>query len=173
MSNSVWIKGYEGKYKIYDDGRVQSFCKGGAKFRKASDNGHGYLVVAFRKDGKTKTVSVHAMVAKHFVPGWKPGLQVNHKNCIKTDNRAENLEWVTVQENLRHARVNGLAKLLEKPVNAVHVETGEKIKFKSVADGARFVGSGRSDICKCCKGEYKTVRGYRWSYAAIAKAGVV
>ena len=47
---------------------------------------------------------VHRLVALAFVPGWREGLEVNHKNGDKTDNRADNLEWVTHSENHRHSR---------------------------------------------------------------------
>ena len=47
---------------------------------------------------------VHRLVAMAFVPGFSDGLEVNHKNGIKSDCRAANLEWVTHSENAVHAR---------------------------------------------------------------------
>ena len=46
----------------------------------------------------------HKQVALVFCPGWKEGLQVNHKDGNKHNNRATNLEWVTASENVRHDR---------------------------------------------------------------------
>jgi hypothetical protein len=75
-----------------------------------TDNGSGYLSVGLTFNGKTKTIRVSRIVASTWVenPHNKP--QVNHINGIKHDNRADNLEWCTSGENIRHAWNNGLAK---------------------------------------------------------------
>lgn len=55
--------------------------------------------------GKNKTgnlfVFLHRIIAELYVPGYQKGLQVDHLNGLKWDNRAENLEWVTAKENSR------------------------------------------------------------------------
>lgn len=53
--------------------------------------------------GKRKDLYVHRLVAKYFVPNPDNKKVVNHKNCKRDDNRAENLEWCTTKENVNYA----------------------------------------------------------------------
>lgn len=81
----------------------------------------GYCKVAVVSDDKKqKGMLVHRLVAMAFVEGYESGLVVNHKNGIKTDNRAENLEWVTLYQNTRHS-IEVLGKHLsgEQSPNAI------------------------------------------------------
>jgi hypothetical protein len=59
---------------------------------------------------------VHRLVAIAFI-GEQEGMQVNHKNGIKSDNRIENLEWVTPSQNIRHS-INELGKARYYEFNA-------------------------------------------------------
>ena len=73
---------------------------------KKSKDKDGYDMVNPRINNKNKTLKVHRLVAQAFIPNPENKPQVNHKNGIKTDNRAENLEWVTHSENTRHTNIN-------------------------------------------------------------------
>lgn len=63
--------------------------------------------------------SVHRLVAQHFLPDWNPGLEVNHIDGNRDNNRADNLEMCTHQRNMEHAIAGGLKRDYgEKSVNA-------------------------------------------------------
>lgn len=88
------------------DGGV--FKLSGRRLKQSSTNS-GYLRVSVYTDGRKGSMQVHRLVAAAFCPGFNPELCVNHKNGIKTDNRASNLEWVSALENSRHAARLGLS----------------------------------------------------------------
>ena len=90
-------------YEITKEGQIIN--KHNGHIVKPQPNSKGYLRVSI--GGKLKFV--HRLVAEKYIPNPENKPQVNHKNCIKIDNRVENLEWVTNQENRNHMVANGLA----------------------------------------------------------------
>ena len=110
-----WIKINElDGYEISNMGRLRSVdriiergnqkVKYKGKIRKLFNDGNGYLIVRI----KNRTLKIHRVVAKYFIQNPNDKKCVNHINGIKTDNRAENLEWVTSSENNKHAFDTGL-----------------------------------------------------------------
>lgn len=95
-------------YAVTDDGRVWSNKTN--KWLRYGTSSNGYRNV--RLHGKVH--SIHRLVAKAFCsnPDCKP--YVNHIDGNKTNNNADNLEWVTASENSRHAVENGLQVPSEK-----------------------------------------------------------
>ncbi len=106
------IPGYEGLYAVTRTGVVYSLPRKHSsklKIMTRVDNMRaGYLRVALTKDGRTRLVYIHRVVAQTYItnPDNKP--MVNHIDGVKTNNRVENLEWVTGQENHDHAFHLGL-----------------------------------------------------------------
>ena len=92
------IQGYN-NYLIYPDGRVYNqkykrFLKGGTAA--------GYKQVFLYKDGEPETFRIHRLVAIHYIPNPDNKPQVDHIYRDKTDNRVENLSWVTPLENCQN-----------------------------------------------------------------------
>lgn len=108
----IWrdIGGYD-SYQVSNFGRVRRFYKHTPPhILKALPNRGGYLRVDLCRDGKHHSTYVHRLVALAFIDNPKNKPQVNHINGNKTDNRVENLEWVTHDENMHHAAVTGLRR---------------------------------------------------------------
>ena len=87
------------------NGRIQNIR---GKILKPSTDKDGYYRIVLTRKDKRKSYYVHRLVARAFLDNYSKDLQVNHKNGIKTDNRIENLEMVTLQENIRHSIITGL-----------------------------------------------------------------
>jgi hypothetical protein len=118
------IPGTDGHYQASNLGRIKSNVKTVWRRYKNSDQlinekdsilecnkltVKGYKRVNLRFSDVPGVHFIHRLVAMTFL-GMPQGErnQVNHKNGIKTDNRLENLEWVTNQENRDHAVSNNL-----------------------------------------------------------------
>jgi len=120
------IKGYEGLYKISNLGNVKSMPRvcvrnNGRTYTNSKEYilcqnlKHGwYYQVKLSNAGRYKTKLVHRLIAEAFIPNPFNKPDINHINCIKNDNRIENLEWCTHTENMRHS-----AKLNKKIVEEI------------------------------------------------------
>ena len=116
------IKGYEGWYQVSNMGRVRSvdhyvksptrnpeivkmrIVKG--KLLKPEIKANGYLYVSLWKEGIKKAYTVHRLVAEAFVDNPLAKPFVNHKDYNRQNASAENLEWVTANENMQYSSCN-------------------------------------------------------------------
>ena len=71
--------------------------------RKMHTSNSGYYRIALSMNGKRVNQSVHRLVAEYFCCGKQDGYQVNHIDGNKTNNAADNLQWVSPSENTKHA----------------------------------------------------------------------
>ena len=109
----------------------------------------GYLFVGFYINGKRNNRLVHRLIASSFIGEINPGMEINHINGIKSDNRVENLEICTRRENAIHSRAvlrkevgsdHGMAKLTEENVKEI------RLRKESAAVCAKIFGVSKSTI---------------------------
>lgn len=129
------IKGYEGKYLISKCGDVYSLRS--KKVLKPFVNEKGYSVVELWNNYNRRSAKVHRLVAETFIPNPNCRTEINHKDGNKGNNRAENLEWCTRSENLKHAYALGL-------------RTPNKSKGKSNGRNAIHSAGSSTDIKNQC-----------------------
>ena len=163
----IWkdIKGFEGKYQISNLGRVKSLQRNGRPERILRLNlikGYAYTTLSNGSRGNKKKLKVHRLVAEAFIPNPHNKSEVNHIDGDKRNCKVENLEWVTHQENCKHAYETGL-RTDNVYVNQIDVNTGKVIAtFKSMKEASRITGVNYDSIAHCSRGDYKTGGGYKW-----------
>lgn len=178
----VWkdVQGFEGLYQVSNMGRVRSLdrdivttYKGTVHTRhykgmiiKPKYTPAGYQGVVLANSGVHIRIQVHRLVALHFVDGYKEGLVVNHKNEIKDDNRAENLEFVTYSYNSTYGeqfkrRYDNLSKRVLKCDKDGTVIS----EYKSLHDAARQNVTKATVVSRWCKSIHKPQNGFIWRFA--------
>jgi hypothetical protein len=141
-SNSLqWVSvpGFEKGYEINIRGVIRS--KGHRYYHKLlpqKENNRGYLTVKLSNGGVSSSQFVHRLLALAFIPNPDGKAFVNHKNGIKTDNRINNLEWVTHQENISHAYSTGLISMDSKVKRVKDTCTGRT--YESIKEAASDLG---------------------------------
>ena len=117
---------------------------------KKSINGYIRVCLHYPKKGQTN-ISVHRLVAIAFIPNPENKPTVNHKNGIKHDNRAENLEWCTFKENIRHTYDKLGRKGVSKPI---FCHNNQK-RYNSIKDASKELGISKVTIYNNLNGIHK------------------
>jgi len=116
----IWadINGFENFYQVSNQGNIRSCdridCRSKtAKIRQGcklnpTPNSGGYLQVYLYRNGKKFVFRMHTLVASTFLGKRPESLVINHKDGIKTNNFATNLEYCSQKQNAKHARDCGL-----------------------------------------------------------------
>lgn len=103
LSDAVQIIEYP-NYYVFNDGRIYS--KSRKSYLKPNQNASGYCYVTLCYQKCKKNHYIHRLVAEYYVDRPKGTTQVNHINKQRNDNKAQNLEWVTCTENMKHMHAN-------------------------------------------------------------------
>lgn len=191
------IKGFEGLYQVSNKGRIKSlehftlqtniYDKGGKTNRKHEEKilkgwiqNTGYLTVAL----KNKKYSIHRLVAETFIKNPEKHKTVNHIDGNKLNNKVENLEWCSLQENIKHAYKAGLmenckrinskikqrAKFIDQyDLNGTYIKTflGSKEAEKELRN--KNINISNSGIRDVCNGKRKTAGGFKWKWSKIQR----
>ena len=190
MMEEIWkdIEGYEGIYQVSNLGRVRSLDRYYTKphprngvptkyFKRGSiitnhTLRNGYTNVMLKFEGGKKNFMVHRLVAKAFVPGYFEGADVNHKDCNRQNNHADNLEWMTRRDNLMYnndknaSAMEQIHRSQRKPIIQMTMD-GEYIReWPSIYAAHLALGLDSKSISGACRQRYgmKTCGGYCWKF---------
>lgn len=138
---------YNEEYDVFvsDQGNIFSRSKKSGKI-KLFNSINGY--VGFRN------TTVHKLVMKTF-DKYIEGMDVDHINGIRDDNRLCNLQMLSHADNIKKRERSS-----DKAVKCIDLNK----TFKSAAQASRELNARTSSICLCCNGKYKTAGGYHWRY---------
>lgn len=186
------VVGYEGLYQVSNKGRVRSLNyrqKNETHIIRLCLNNKGYLMAGLTKDGHLKTIVVHRLVAKAFIPNPNKLPQINHKDEVKTNNTVDNLEWCTnkynhdygthnervglsntgkkrSQESIKnykkcqdYKRDNYAKRILQYDLNGILIK-----EWRCAFDIEKDLGLSQNNIRTCCNYKAKTCGGFIWRY---------
>lgn len=167
------IAGYEGLYQVSTLGRIKSSPRNGTSNTehflsvKVYPNCR-YARVALSKNNKTKSFSVHRLVAEAFIPNPNNLPIINHKDQMTWNNCVDNLEWCdSTYNNTYGTRIERASNNCKKPIIGFDGIHKLGTYFTSTTDAANYLGVSKGAICGALKG-YKythTSCGYTWEYA--------
>lgn len=165
-------------YEVSDAGRVRSVdrivpCRSrwgtvstkqvrGRVLKPWTDGSDYPMVYLCTVETPRNAVNVHKVVAEAFVEPV-PGKEfVNHKDGVKANCAATNLEWCTRVENMEHAYDTGLCPA-RRPVLAI--ADGQPRRFESTRAAALALSARAGNIRQALCGQKPTAYGYSWQYA--------
>lgn len=93
-------------------------------------NRYGYKHIVLSENGKRKTYTVHKLVALAFIPNPDNKETVNHKDGVKSNCKAKNLEWATHKEQKEHAIRNGLCNKNVDALKESNILKSRKVIFR-------------------------------------------
>ena len=154
------------KYFVSNRGRIKvEYCGNCRQKLKSQSILNGYNKVCMSIDGVNKTFFVHRVVAELFVPNPYEYNIIDHIDGDKSNNWAENLQWVrSMSENVQNPAT--FVKLInQEPVLQIDPENGRVIKeWKNSHVARKSLGYTSNNILACCRGRIKTAYKYRWQF---------
>ena len=132
------------------------FVKG--RVLKQQKNNKGYPIVSIPVDGKWIKKAVHRLIAQTFLTNPDNLPMVNHKDCDRTNNNVDNLEFCTASYNRQYQEKFG--KALSKPAFAINLKMLEASHFNSQIEASRVLGVNVGNISSVIKGRINHAGGF-------------
>ena len=168
----IWkdIPGFEGYYQASNLGRIKSLLFQNnvynkkykrEKILKPKMTKDKCLRVELWKDGVHKTYLTYRLVAATFLGNYlNTEMTVNHKDGNRLNNNIENLEWISLKENIQHGfRTNLYPQIKVKIEDKL---TGTKIYSSSLAKGSKLIGYSHGYLSRKIKQSKKEDDRYKW-----------
>lgn len=163
------IDEFDGAYQVSDDGQVRGTKSGVVLKQHYAGSNIMYPIVCLCngpsdvRGDKPKYVRryVHRLVAKAFIPNPHGKAEVNHIDSNPHNNTAKNLEWVTHEENMKHASKYGNTGKSKKKV-----VRDDGIEYESITAAAKAMSYDVSSMSKACRQGW-AVHGYHFSFADV------
>jgi hypothetical protein len=173
----IWkdVVGYEGLYRVSNYGDIFAYSRliiqangveRNTESRLLTPQLHptGYVhIILVSEEGVRKQRTIHSIVADAFLGECPEGYEVDHKNDLRSDNRASNLQYLTHRDNCAtpyHWRGTN-QETSKRPV----LRIGKTRKrFPSVLAASRHMGCNSGSITSACQGILATFKGFRWQY---------
>jgi hypothetical protein len=166
----IWrdIPNYEGYYQASTYGNVRNI-KTGIILKPYINKKNGYAYINLSKNGLSKTIRMHRIIALTFVKNKLNKPCINHKDGNKENNCVSNLEWCTQKENVNHA-IKVLKRNYANGINIMHEKNQKKVIrsdgkiYNSIKEAKQDIGNINAHIVEVCQGKLKTTCGYGWQY---------
>lgn len=182
INNDDWARIQGFPYLISKQGDVYSIKSN--RFLKPYLSTRGYKIICLETKGKRKRLFLHRLIAEAFIPNPDNKPYIDHINCIKTDNRIENLRWVTSKENsnnpltIQHMKASAkygednprtmtgkFGKLNPRSRVIIQLKGNNVVReYECARQAMRETGIDCCSITNCCRGKRKRAGGYYWKY---------
>lgn len=157
-------------YYASDDGKIWSLRKRDGLWLQLKPwmANNGYLLFKSRshQNGARKNILVHRAVWQAFNGPIPQGLEINHKNCIRTDNSLNNLELVTPSQNNLHSPTREHQREAHRHKMRPVCDLSTDVVYESVHEAARQTGLDPGNISNCCNGRYSHTGGHIFKFAS-------
>ena len=170
MINEIWkpVVGYEGLYEVSNYGNVKALNfnrTGQERLMKPHILKNGYVQVEFKKDGERKCFKIHRLVWEAFTGPIPEGMEVNHINEDKTDNRLRNLNLMSKVQNCNWGTRNKrISKAHNKQIVQYDLEGNELKVWDNAKEMCELYGWSSGAISEACSGKRKSAYGFKWVY---------